>query len=174
MSTVHVDIDHIKAWVREDVLYNMDKKYETTYVQCRIIAFSSYPGHAPTFHILLDNSSLFYYVPPHLLHTIDPRKYDYAALGLTDLVYHNCPDHEFSLSKLDYLTNTPDLSVYLKRSNIWACGTYLWTVDWYRGNDVLHAIVLGNGQISFMPNHKISLDKKELPQYKKLKYEWKV
>ena len=174
MSTVHVDIDPIKAWVREDVLHNMDKKYEGSYVPCTIVAFSSYPGHAPTFHILLNNSSLFYYVPTHLLFTVDPRAANFTRLELIDLVYHNCPSPEFSLSKLDYISNATELSVYLKYPNLWVHGTYLWTVDWYRGNDVLHAIILGNNQIAFIPNHKISLDKRDLPQYKKLKYEWKV
>lgn len=172
MNSVHANIDPIKAWVREDVLYNMDESKSEKVVSCTIVAFSSYSGHAPSFQIVVGDSSIFYYVPPHLLFTkLDAHLV--TNLSLKDLVYHNCPDTEFVISKLNYLANDI-VHVYLKSIDSWVDAEYLWTVDWYRGNDVLHALKLENGSIAFMPNHKISLGKKELPDYKKLRQEWRV
>jgi hypothetical protein len=47
-------------------------------------------------------------------------------------------------------------------------------MDWYRGNDLLHCIILDNGQIGFFPSHKISFGLTQLPDFKKLRQEWKV
>jgi len=169
MSSVHVSINPIKAYVREDVLYNMDTSKITKVIPCTIVGFSSYPGHVPTFQIIVDNSSIFYYIPPHLIFS----KKDFSCIyDLNQLVYHNCPDHKFSLNKLNYLMK--DIYVFMKHNSLWHEAKYLFTIDWYRGNDVLHCLILDIGQFVFMPNHKISLYSKELPKYLKLKKEFKV
>lgn len=171
MSNVNCSIDPISAYVDENVLYDMDGKHNNSYVPCEIIAFSSYKGHAPTFQIVINKSSIFSYVPPHLLFTQKDTK---TKLELCHLVYHNCPDYEFSVNKIDYLLDK-NINVLIKNLNVWITGKYLWTVDWYQGNDLLNAIHLSNGQICFMPFHKISLTAvDDLPKYKKLHREWSI
>jgi hypothetical protein len=56
-------------------------------------------------------------------------------------------------------------------------GTYRFTVDWYRGNDLLHCISLANGQVAFLPNHKVKFGAGHRPgfePYKKMRNTWRV
>lgn len=167
---VHANLNPTKAKVCESVLYNMDPK-KNRYVPCQIIGVSSYPGHAPTFQIVVENSSLFSYIPPHFLQL---RSGNVDRLwGLDDLVYHNCPSAEFALSELEYLRDK-ELQVFLKKSKVWTQGKYFFTLDWYAGNDLLHCLILESGQPAFLPQHKLLLDKQEFKPYQKLRQEWRV
>lgn len=175
---VHANLDPIKAYVREDVLYNMDQSKEDRYVKCEIIGVSSYQGSSPTFQIVIERESLFSYIPPHVLIKrggIIDLDVDFAdhMFGLNDLVYHNCPDVEFAFTKLEYLVGRP-ISAFIKTANVWAKCEYLFTMDWYRGNDLLHCVTLDNGQFGFFPQHKLSLGKQEFKPYQKLCQEWRV
>lgn len=172
MFFVHTDVEPLKAFVREDVLYDMDLDKANNYIKCMIIGMSSYQGSVPTFQIVVAGGSIFSYVPPHLL-IVDKKPEGEELFDLSDLVYHNCPDSEFALVMLDYLCDKP-VMVFLKNRKIWVKSKYLFTVDWYRGNDLLNCVVLENNQIGFFPNHKISLGECNLPKYKKLRQEWKV
>lgn len=169
---VHANLSPIKAYLREDVLYDMDVTKVNNYVACSIIGVSSYPGSVPTFQVVVESESLFSYVPPHLL-TTKKKQINNLLWNLSDLVYHNCPSPEFSVTTLDYLTDKK-LQVFLRSQKIWIEGTYQFTMDWYLGNDLLHCIVLSNGQFGFFPQHKISLDKQEFKPYQKLRQDWKV
>ncbi len=164
---VHANIKPIDAFVYSKFLYNMDSSY-TGIHSCKLVAVSSYTDHVPTFQIVINNSSIFYYVPSHLLIT----KCSKVHFELKDLVYFNCPDTKFSLHEFDYLKKP--VHVFMKHANIWIGGRYLFTMDWYKKNHCLNVIELDNGQIAFVPNHKISLSCENLPNYKKLTYEWKV
>lgn len=167
---VHANLSPIKALIREDVLYNMDASKAGNYVPCSIIGVSSYPGSTPTFQIVVEGESLFSYIPPHLLLM---NKTDLVpSWTLKDLVYHNCPSAEFALSVSEFLLGKK-LSIYLRGVKGWVDGKYLFTLDWYEGNDLLHCVVLSNGQFGFFPQHKISLGKQEFKPYQKLRQEWK-
>lgn len=48
------------------------------------------------------------------------------------------------------------------------------SVDWYDGNDLLHFVALMNGQFALLPSHKLMFGICELPDYKKLRAEWRV
>jgi hypothetical protein len=169
---VHGDITPFKALVQKRVLYDMEPLIpEFEYIHCIVFGVSSYPESVPTFQIMVENESIFSYVPPHLL-LVNNSFDDNSSLELKDLVYHNCPDVEFTVVVSNYLCRP--LYVYLKHRKIWRSGKYLFTIDWYRGNDLLHCIVLENGQIGFFPSHKISFGSTQLPDFKKLRQEWKV
>lgn len=123
---------------------------------------------------MVKNQSIFSYVPPHLL-SVDSSilsSDDDSFYELKDVVYHNCPDVEFALVVLEYLKRP--LSVYFKNLKVWSKAKYLFTMDWYRGNDLMHCVVLSNGQLGFFPSHKISFGTEEVLSYLKLKAEWKV
>lgn len=167
---VHASLNPIKATVLESVLYDMDST-KSAQIPCLIVGVSSYPGHAVTFQIVVEGDSLFSYIPPHLLQIRSPG--GHHLWNLKDLVYHNCPSAEFSVTTLDYLKNK-ELQIFVKRTATWTKGEYLFTIDWYTGNDVLHCVVLENGQIGFFPQHKMLLTSRQLKPYKKLRREWIV
>lgn len=164
----------IKGFIRQDVLYDMNPNKINNYLKCLIIGINSYPGHVPTFQIIVDDTSIFSYIPPHLLLSTISSLSKKDTFSLKELVYHNCPDEKFSINRLDYLIDYPSLSVYLKDRQIWRTAKYLFTMDWYAGNDLLHCLILQNGQFGFFPNHKISLGERKLSSYCKLHQEWKV
>lgn len=169
---VHASIHPIKAVVREDVLYDMDPSKTSKTVPCQLVGVTSYKGSVPTFQIVAEGDSLFSYVPPHLISTdIKEPHFDYS---LKTLVYHNCPDVEFALSTWDFMKDR-ELSIFLRDRKMWVMGTYLFTLDWYTGNDLLHAVRLQNGQVGFLPQHKILLNgATAFRSYKKLHYNWSV
>jgi hypothetical protein len=169
---VHSDITPLKALVQKRVLYDMDPVIpENEHMKCVIFGVSSYTNFAPTFQIMVEEKSIFSYVPPHLL-LVKSSINSHSFFELKDLVYHNCPDVEFAVSVSKYLCKP--LYVYLKNRDLWILGKYLFTMDWYHGNDLLHCIILENGQIGFFPSHKISFGKNSLPDFKKLRQEWMV
>lgn len=173
---VHANLDPIKAYLREDVLYDMDLAKVNSYVKCIIYGISSYPGSVPTFQIMVGGESLFAYIPPHLLSIKEPQQgkvWEHFYWNLSDIVYHNCPEAEFSVSKMDLLT-TKSVLVFINSAKVWKQGVYLFTMDWYRGNDLLHCIALDDGQIGFFPNHKLSYGEKKFLPYLKMHREWKV
>jgi len=169
---VHANITPIKAVIREDVLYDMDPDKSSTVVPCLLVGVTSYKGSVPTFQIVAEGNSLFSYVPPHLVSTA--TKQPDFTYSLKELVYHNCPDPEFSVSTLDFLKER-QLAIFLRGPKVWVNGAYLFTLDWYTGNDLLHAVQLSNGQIGFVPQHKILLGGDLIfKPYKKLHCNWSV
>src|SRR5581483_9638538 len=96
------------------------------------------------------------------------------VMPLADLVYLNCPAVKFVVTELDELRG--DVLCFFKHPNVWLKGTYKFTVDWYEGNDLLHCVFVENGQIAFLPHHKIKFhdDAPGFRPYKKLRNEWRV
>jgi len=165
---VHYEIDPIKAFVHESVLYDEDLSKDNM-IPCEIFCISSYINEAITFGIKLFNGSLFFYIPPH---KISLNK-NISDLSLLDLVYNN---NESDIITIKKFKNFNTVFVYFKNKNIWLEGKYFYTLDWYEGNDLRHMILLENGQFCFMPSHKIKFDKDKLnfENYLKIHSEWKV
>jgi hypothetical protein len=171
-ATVHVEITPIRAMLREEFLFDGDPAHVGKRVPCSIFAISSYPGNAPTFKVLLDDGSVFSYVPPHALTA--SGSVTSVPLDLEDLVYHDCPSAEISVSRFGALAGP--IEAYFKRRGFWLKGEYLLTIDWYLGNDLLHLVLLENGQFAFLPHHKLKFGggERSFPPYKKLRGEWKA
>jgi len=163
---VHIEIEPIKAYVNEFVLYNGEKQ---GIVPCKIFAVSFYQGESITFGIELDEGSVFFYVPPQMISL--NKEFEFK---LNELVYHNCPSSIVTANKFKFLEEK-NLKVYIKQREKWFNAKYLLTIDWYEGNDLLHMIIIDNKQIAFLPSHKIKFDGEEkfLP-FKKMKFEWIV
>lgn len=168
---VHAPIESIPLFVQKEILYGGDIKFVGELVACKAFCFSSYPGSVPTLNILLDNGAMFACIAPQVLRwqsTISG-----VALPPEDLYYHLCPSGDIAVNVFPALAG--DLSAYFKHSNVWMNGKYGFTIDWYEGNDMLHFILLDNGQVAFVPQHKIKFGKDKdnsFPAYKKLRDNW--
>lgn len=168
----HYSIAPIDAFVLDSLLYS-DEMYASR-TECKIIALNLYQNEALSFDILLNDGSLFCYVPIDKLFT---RKESFQDYDLKDLVYHNVNDgFKISIQQLDYLKGKPSYC-YLKFKDSWVPITeYFFTIDWYEGNDLLHFIALKSGNFALMPSHKIKFDSDDLnfQPYQKLRETWVV
>lgn len=172
-TRIHADVPPFPCHVRQEILYGGDPSRAGALVPCTVFSLSSYPGQSPTFQIRLDDGAVFSYVPPSAL--LDPRIRREPELVLHDLVYHNCPDGDIVVSAHQGLVGP--VSCFFKHHDLWMSGTYRFTVDWYRGNDLLHCIALDNGQIAMLPNHKLKFGPDHAPgfaPYKKMRNNWQV
>jgi len=170
---VHVEIAPMACTVQEEFLYDMDPAHVGKTVACTAFALSSYPGSTPTFKILLQNGAVFSYIPPHALQTSSLSP-DAVTLDLADLASINCPSEPISVKTFAALAGR--VQAYFKRKDLWLEGSYVLTVDWTDSNDLLHLIALENGQLAFVPQHKVVFGNaaRELPQYRKLRQVWRV
>jgi len=164
---VHLEIKPIKAFVHELVLYDMDPTYKDM-IPCTIFGISSYLGEALTFSILLNDGSLFSYVPPHLISLTKEKN----PFSLKECVYHNSPDINIAVKEYSYLISQKTY-VFIKERNEWFKSKYIFTIDWYRGNDLLHLLFIEDKFPVFLPSHKIKF-KEDLnfKSYKKVHNEW--
>lgn len=164
----HYSIKPISAYVFESLLYNNDSK---KLINCTIIGLCLYENETLCFDIILEDGSIFNYIPLHKI--IHNKEYD-KNITLKDLVYHNSPSIEISLNYIDNLKNMK--LAYLKNLNKWIeIEDYIVTIDWYKGNDLLNLVKLKNGYFALLPNHKIKMnDIKEFEKYSKIKESYKV
>jgi hypothetical protein len=170
---VHAEIPPIKTEIRAEYLYDLDPTREGQFLPCTAFAVSSYPGHAPTFKVLLEDGGLFSYIPPTAL--LDRGKAaGQVMLDLRDLAYDNCASGEICVSRFTALAGR--LQAFFKHRNLWLAGEYLCTIDWYMENNLTHLVALENGQYAFVPSHKAKFQDGEraLPELRKLHVEWKL
>lgn len=167
---VHCDIKAIKAFVHESALYDEDLEKKSM-IPCTIFCISSYKGEAITFGILLDEGSVFFYVPPHKVSV----KKEEPLYDLKDLVYNNCESEIFTIKEFKRLREK-QVDIYLKNKDKWVMGEYELTIDWYEGNDLVHMIKLETGEFCFLPSHKLKFDntEKKFNPFLKMHSEWKV
>ena len=170
---IHYDLPQpIPAFVDRKLLFDLDFEISGI-LPCQICSLATYPQEALTFQILLEDGSLFSYVPLHLLYH-KPLKSS-QALELSDLVYHNSPDATLCIHRFELLSREV-VNCFFKRQQFWLVGNYLFTIDWYWGNDLLHFIQLQNGQFALLPSHKVKFlnGEPQFQPFKKLHATWKV
>ncbi len=170
---IHYDLPQpISCFVDRKLLFDLASECEGM-LPCQIFSLAAYPQESITFQILLEDGSLFSYVPLHLLYHKPPETSD--LLELVDVVYHNCPDSTLCIHRFEHLRGDR-VNCFFKRRQCWLSGDYLFTIDWYSANDLLHLIQLHNGQFALLPNHKVKFLNGELrfQPFKKLHATWKV
>ena len=170
---IHYDLPQpIPGFVDRKLLFDLDPEISGI-LPCQIFSLASYPQEALTFQILLPDGSLFSYVPLHLLYHKPPETQ--FLLELNDLLYHNSPDSVLCIHRFEWL-NQDRVNCFFKRQQLWLNGDYLFTVDWYCGNDLLHLIRLQNGQFALLPSHKVKFlnGEPQFQPFKKLHATWKV
>lgn len=167
----HYSIKPINAYVMDDILYGKNQVNEL--IPCKIISLCLYLNESLCFDIILEDGSIFNYIPLHKI--VHNKNYD-KNINLIDLVYHNCNDLVISINEIEYLKSISNINVFLKNKNEWVSGEeYLFSIDWYNANDLLNLIKLSNGYFCLIPNHKIIFGKnKEFKKYKKIPSIFKV
>lgn len=164
----HYSIQPINVYIFKSLLYNNDSK---ELINCTIIGLCLYENETLCFDIILEDGSIFNYIP--LDKIVYKKEYD-SNITLKDLVYHNSPSIEISLNYIDSLKNMK--LAYLKNLNQWIeIEDYILTIDWYKGNDLLNLVKLNNGFFALLPNHKIKMNNiKEFEKYSKIRESYTV
>ncbi len=168
---VHAAINPLRCYVETQYLYNLDTTYAGTYTKATAFALSSYPGDTLTMQVVLDNGSLFSYLPFHALASkigVEER------LDLSDLVYRNCPAAQIEVTSFPYLEGRID--AFFKNKNLWMQGEYVTTIDWTTANEQFHMVALENGQYAALPNHKLKFKSgvRSFEKYQKMRGTWRV
>ena len=173
--TIHTDLPTPQpAWIKASFVYGPTTTIREP-LPCEVLAVSSYPGQSITFRVLIqDTGSLFDFVPPHVLNVL--KQPDMVQLELSDLVPFNNPTGNVSVTKCLHLP--AEVDCWFRSKNLWLKGTYLCNVDWYEGNNNANLVLLENGQIGFIPNHKMifgsTSTSRQLPKFVEVPDSWKV
>lgn len=159
----HYSINNINGYVRKGLLYNNDS---IELINCKIISLCLYKNETLCFDIVLEDGSIFNYIP---LHEIYHNKEFDKNIELKDLVYHNSPSINISLNYINELNNLK--LAYLKYKDEWIeVIEYIVTIDWYKENDLLNLVKLNNGYFALLPNHKLKMNKeKSFEKYSKIR-----
>lgn len=164
-------ITPIKTKVLEKYLYDMDES-KTGLIKCKVIGVSAYIGVSLTLHILLDDGSVFSNIPIFALRNNEITS---QIVGNSELAFCNCPDDMIDVFEIEHF-KTLKPSCRFNKSSIWVkeC-TYHFTVDFYEDNELLHFMSLNNGEMAWLPNHKINwFGSTELKPYKKMRKNWTI
>lgn len=152
---MHQEIAPITVWISPEVFFNFqDFPKEENYLRKgKIFGVICEPGNVITFDIITDDGFVFSNVPPHCVRTVVIED-EQNALTLDELVYFNCPSHDFTYCEFDYLKNK-NAFVGFKKGAVFIKGKYLFSLDFFKDYNWYHCVLLDNGQLCFMPSHKI-------------------
>lgn len=147
---------------------------EDEFLSCDVIGICVYENECLTFLIRLEDGEVFSYIPPTSVFWKVPSD---SRFSLEDLCYVNSPDNQISISQIENLKGMS--SCYIKRLNKWISSEYLYTIDFFRENELLNLMKFENGNFAFLPFHKIkfkqmSLIKKDFKKYKKQRLTYKL
>ena len=164
----------IKCKVSEEFLttgYSKLSLTPITLLDAEIVGINSYKNEALTFTLNI-NGALYDYVPPTMITT---GKHINTSYTLKDLVYNNNQSSIFTVIHSPYISNK--CKAFFPRKKDWAnISTVICTIDWYTSNDKRHIVILENGMIAAVPNHKINLNGiEQLPSgFSKIRETFKV
>lgn len=174
---VHAELPKMTVWVKEDIFFDLETQTDN-WIKCTVFGITCLTGKVPAFEILTPDGYLFSDIPPHMIKW--NQSSDATQFTLIDLVYNNCLSEHFAISQFPELENRVAF-VYLKNKKEYIKAQYWFSLDFYKDNNWFHCMKLDNGQIAFIPSHKIifsvngELAKGHVfPQYKKLRHTFKV
>ena len=172
---VHAGLDVKTVWVDSAVFRDMQA--ESEWVKAKVFGITCLPGRVPTFEILTSEGYVFSDVPPHLVRW---REKVEDPLPLESLVYNNCLSQTFCLSAFAALRERRAYA-YFRKEERYLAASYWFSLDFYQDNNWFHCMLLDNGQISFVPSHKLVFpsagelpDGHQFPKFKKLRQEFVV
>lgn len=175
--SVHASFETTTVWVKEDIFFDLETDTKV-WVKCKLFGITCLTGRVPTFEILTADGYVFSDIPPHMIRFKEHN--DEHQYMLEDLVYNNCLSDDFVISEFTELKARTSF-VFLKGQKEYIQAEYWFSLDFYKNNNWYHAMKLKNGQIAFIPSHKIVFSPNgklasnhEFPRYKKLRKEFKV
>lgn len=175
--SVHASLETTTVWVKEDIFFDLETD-TNRYVKCKLFGITCLEGRVPTFEVLTADGYVFSDIPPHMIMFKEPS--DENQYLLEDLVYNNCCADDFVISEFDELKSRTAY-VLFKSTGQYVKAQYWFSLDFHTKNNWYHCMKLENGQVAFIPSHKIvfSSDGKlktdhEFPKYKKLRKVFKV
>ena len=162
----------IDTFVKKEYLYNLETGHGE-FVKGTIIFINSYPGHQPTFDLLLEDGSVFCYLPVMALSSCETNMCKEDPLPCLK----TCLSENFIMFENKELENKI-CQVFDEAKKWYSFGSLIVTLEWPNENQLLHLVVLDSGQYAIIENSKILFtDKKvkvtQLPNVKKLRQEWK-
>lgn len=175
---VHAGLDLTTVWVDRAVFFDMVSQ-EPKWEKVKVFGLTCLQGRVPTFEILTSEGYVFSDVPPHLIRWKEPDAID-EGYPLSSLVYNNCLSSNFSLSAFAALGERKAYA-YLKAEGKHEGAQYWFSLDFYENNNWYHCVKLDNGQVAFIPSHKLVFPSNGIlaadhsfPKYQKLRHEFKV
>ena len=175
--SVHAPLEPLTVWVNSAAFYNMEGENHP-WVKAKVFGISCLKGRVPCFEIITAEGYVFSDIPPHFVRfqqTASPIEYP-----LSSLVYNNALSTQFTLSHFPELA-CRQAYVYFKDENQYMAARYWFSLDFHENNNWYHAMKLDNGQISFIPSHKIIFpengkipENHMFPAYKKLRKNYSV
>lgn len=175
--SVHASLETTTVWVKEDIFFDLEQNTDN-WLKCKLFGITCLEGRVPTFEVLTQDGYVFSDIPPHMIRfTENSNKPQYS---LEDLVYNNCLSEDFVVSEFKELT-ARTAYVLFKSTGEYVKAQYWFSLDFYKNNNWYHCMKLENGQVAFIPSHKIvfSADGQlkpdhKFPKYKKLRKVFKV
>ncbi len=177
MAYLYHSIQPIKIFIYKSILFQDPN--QNGMESGKIIGIFSYKNTVPSFKILLDNGAVWDFCVPSYVRYNNDNHFTEKDFQLIDLAYQNCPSCNFAVYTEPELSKYP-IDVYFKQSKCWSYSAqYLLTLDWWTANESFNLVKLTNGQLAFVPNHKMMcrLNKQvplELPKYRAFKNEGKL
>ena len=170
---IHASIPVIRAWIGREYLYDMAPEHVGAFDRCTVFGVASYAGHALTFQVIVEDGSMFSYVP---ICAIKARDVTCAPwLPMSDLLYRDCPGERIAVTEYEHLRGA-HADCFFRGRNLWMGGEYLCSIDWPDNNEQVHVVRLDTGQFCALPNHKLKFHggERTFKPYRKLRQEWRV
>lgn len=169
---IHFDIKPFDTYVRQEFIYDFKVGFDK-FLDCKVFSVSSYPGHVPTFNILIEDKYIYSYLP---INAFTNSPHNNVKPIPIDSSYFNCPSHTLSVNVFDHLLNKR-CHIYHRDGKWCGDGKYRMTFDWFNDNELCHLIEKSDGYFMLWPSHKLifsdSIEDK-LPKFKKSHHEWKL
>lgn len=158
MSELNCDIPRFYCYMRKEFFYD-GTQHHGEFVTVCVFAVASVSGRALGFHILTDEGAMLWRVPLHAF----IHKKDAPIVPLDHLEFWDCFSYDITCNAFDRLKECR-CRVHMK-DGTWIGGQYMFTLDWYNGEDAedagegghkcAHFIALDNGNFAAQSNNRI-------------------
>ena len=173
MSQLNANTPYIECYIRHEYIYGPKEKGLTEGYIFGVKSMLNRPMH---FHFQSCLGAIFWQMPISAF--ASDEKYDKISEDeekrLSILQTWDCQANNIAVTTFSFLQNKR-VDVFC-RDKKYRSGKYIFTIDWYKGNDLLHLITLKTGRFALLPSHKIKFDSEELKfeKYEKIRDTWKV
>jgi len=162
----------VDTFVKKEYLYNLEKGHGD-FIKGTITFINSYPGHQPTFDLLLEDGSVFCYLPVMALSSWETNMCKEDPLPCRK----TCPSENFIMFENKELEDKV-CQVFDEANKWYSFGSLISSLEWPEDNQLLHIVHLDSGQYAIVENNRVLFTKTktkvdQLPSWKKLRSEWK-